>query len=127
MIAIDTVFGRLSAEASADPNYPGITICIEQEEDGVKYDKQLALVECTPDHPVDGGHALRLLVWNSDHDDYTDDFTFMEKTPVEDESALWEKYLHYLREWTFSHKEIGFIGMAPTCFTEWCCSEYTMK
>lgn len=76
-----TVFGTLSAELSGDQNYPGIVICIEQDDKFGKYTRQLALVECTIDMPKEGNHALRLLVWKNDNDDYTDGFTFIEKSP----------------------------------------------
>ena len=77
-IEIKTPFGLLFAELSGDKNYPGIYLCIEQENaaDG-KYERQLALVECTPDMPDRGGHVLRLLAWrNDDNGDYTDTVSF---------------------------------------------------
>ena len=81
-IEVNTVFGTVSAEASGDPMYPGINICIDSvDEAGQKYERQLALVEATPKMPADDAYSLRLLVWNGDHDDYTDDFTFMEEYP----------------------------------------------
>jgi len=76
-IEVNTVFGKLSAEVCSDPNYPGIVICIEQDGEGGKYDRQLAVAECTPDVPIESSHALRLMVWNSDDEDFTDDFTFL--------------------------------------------------
>lgn len=85
-IEVNTIFGTLFAGVSGDPKYPGIHICIEQEENGEKYDKQLALAECTPNMPRDGEHSLRLLAWNSDHEDFTDDFTFIEGSPEPEET-----------------------------------------
>ena len=72
-IEINTPFGILFAELSGDSNYPGIYICIEQDNtvDG-KYERQLALVESTPDIPNPGSHSLRLLAWSKDE---TEDFT----------------------------------------------------
>lgn len=124
-VEVETVFGKLFAQVDSDPNYPGIDICIEQEDNDGKYHKQLALAECTPNHPVDGGHALRLLVWNSDSEDYTDDFTFFEERS-EDElpETIWRRYLQYLNEWIGSHCGPGFYGMTPACFQEWLGCEY---
>ena len=127
-IEVDTVFGKLFAEINGDPDYPGIVICmeIEDKEQNTTFDRQFALMECTPDIPRTGGHALRLMVWNSDLDDYTNDFTFLEEdipdeTPKE---VVWEKYLDYLRTWTLSHNGPGFYGMTPACFDEWYVNEY---
>lgn len=98
-IEVQTVFGKLSAEVSGDPQYPGIVICIEQNDEDGKYDKQLALAECTPDMPVDGGHSLRLLVWNNDDmDDYTDDFTFIEEASDEEDMLNPQEFYNHIIE-----------------------------
>ena len=81
-IEVQTVFGTLIAEQSGNPDYPGIHVCIRTE-DG---ERQLALVESTPNMPNEGAHSLRILVWNSDHDDYTDDFTLFKEWPEEGDS-----------------------------------------
>jgi len=84
-IEISTIFGNLIAELSGDPAYPGINICVERaDEEGNKYNKQLALVEATPNIPTEGEHSLRLLVWNGDEEDFTDSFTFLETRSDED-------------------------------------------
>jgi len=76
-IEVSTVFGTLFAQKSADPNYPGIYLCLKKEGQGGEHERQLALSEATPDHPQDGNTALRLLVWGSeDIEDYTNAFTF---------------------------------------------------
>jgi hypothetical protein len=77
-IEINTPFGVLFAELSGNSDYPGIYICIEQENDvDGKYERQLALVECTPDMPNIGDKSMRLLAWGeSDNDDYTNAITF---------------------------------------------------
>jgi hypothetical protein len=77
-IEINTPFGKLFAELAGDTDYPGIYICIEQENDvDGKYERQLVLVECTTDVPETGKKSMRLFAWgNSDVEDYTDDITF---------------------------------------------------
>ena len=77
-IAIETPLGLMFAELSGDSNYPGIYICIEQENKTYgKYERQLALVECTPDMPGNDTHSLRLLTWRkNDTGDYTDSVMF---------------------------------------------------
>ena len=77
-IEVQTPYGILFAEITGDSNYPGIYVCIQQENavDG-KYERQLALVECTPDIPENGEHTLRLLAWRKDeNEDYTDTVTY---------------------------------------------------
>jgi len=87
-VEINTVFGKLFAEISGDINYPGINICMElkDEEQNTTVERQFARMECTPDVPKTGGYSLRLLVYNSDLEDYTDDFTFFEEIPDEEKS-----------------------------------------
>jgi len=75
---VETPLGTLIAKASGDATYPGISICFAQEDDEDKYEKQLALAEVTSETIIYGLHSLRLMVWNSDHEDYSDDFTFMQ-------------------------------------------------
>ena len=78
-IELNTPFGILFAELSGDSNYPGIYINIEQEDADGKYERQLALVECTPDISEPGKNTLRLLAWRKDDNaDYTDSVTFEE-------------------------------------------------
>ena len=126
-LEVDTAFGKLFAEVNGDADYPGISICMEtnDEEHDTTFERQFALMECTPDVPKIGGHSLRLLVWNSDHDDYTDDFTFLEEIPNEDETKeiIWRKYQRYLHDWADSHSGPEFYGMTPACFDEWRDSE----
>ena len=83
-------------------------------------------MECAPDVPKAGGHSLRLLVWNSDLDDYTDDFTFFEDIPDEEKTKkiVWDKYQRYLRDWAKSHSGPEFYGMTPASFDEWRGNEY---
>jgi hypothetical protein len=77
-IEINTPFGILFAELSGDSDYPGIYICIKQEnETDGEYERQLALVECTPNMPNNENHTLRLLAWGKDDiEDYTEFVTF---------------------------------------------------
>jgi hypothetical protein len=127
-IETNTVFGKLFAEVNGDSDYPGISICMEikDEEQDAVLEKQFALMECTPDIPEVGGHSLRLLVWNNDHDDFTDDFTFLEDIPDGEttKKVIWEKYQHYLLDWTKSHSGSEFYGMTPASFDEWLENEY---
>lgn len=125
-IEVNTILGKLSAEVSGDPNYPGIVICVEKQGEDGKYDKQLALAECTPDHPSEGRHALRLLVFgNDDMDDYTEEHIFLARYDDEEtKEIVWGKYLKYLREWVESHNGSGCYGMTPACYEEWLDSEY---
>ena len=125
-IEVETIFGTLSAEISGDPFYPGITVCVEERNgNDEKREKQLARVEATPDSPKDGVHSLRLLVYNSDNDDFTDDFTFAEEdsdnVPL---AAEWARYTQYLKSWADSHSSPLFAGCCPACFDEWRTSEY---
>ena len=85
------------------------------------YNKQLALIECTPNSPTDGCRSLRLLVWgNDDIDDYTDKFTFyVDCSGGEPQEVVWEKHLSYLRTWTEERNGPGFYGTTPMCFTDW--------
>jgi len=79
-IEVKTPFGTLFAELSSDSDYPGIYIGIEQENaiDG-KFERQLALVECTPDIPNVGNHTMRSLVWRKDKsEDYSDAICFQD-------------------------------------------------
>lgn len=82
-VEIDTVFGKLFAETSGDSDYPGIYICIEQEDEFGKYERQLVLIESTPDIDTDNKYSLRALVWSKDikdgYEDYTDSFVIREK------------------------------------------------
>jgi len=71
-IEIQTVFGKLIAEQSGDPHYPGIHICLERN-DG---ERQLVLVESTPGTPCESTHTLRALVWKNNFEEYSDVFTF---------------------------------------------------
>jgi hypothetical protein len=124
-IVVGTVLGNLCAEADGNPDCPGITIYIEQQEESGVVEKQLAVVECTPGMPCEGGNALRLLVWNdSDLDDYTDDFTFIEETPEETPEDIWKKYLNYLRNWSEYHKDVGNYSTSPLSFDIWFNREY---
>ena len=132
-IEIATVFGKLIAQISGDPTYLGIYILLEQDDEdtGGKYDRQLALVEATPNSQKEGKHSLRLLAWNSDDEDFTDKITFYEWSEEdasgakeESDEVKWEKYLQYIKEWADSHKEAGFLGCAPACYDEWIHAEY---
>ena len=72
-IEVETDFGKLVAETYNDEMYPGIWLSIELDGEV----RQLALVEATPDYPVDGLASLRLNVWaDEDNEDYTHNFTF---------------------------------------------------
>ena len=76
-IEVKTVFGTLIAELSEDPTYPGIYISIITPEE----ERQIALVESTPNTPVKGTYSLRLLCWAPDtkpYDDYSTSLTFLE-------------------------------------------------
>lgn len=86
-IEVDTVFGKLYAEVSSDPDYPGIYVGLEREDTDGTTDMTLALAECTPDIPTEGGHALRVMVWKIYHDDYDNAFTFLEEKPDEEEET----------------------------------------
>ena len=82
-LEIQTVFGVLFAERSGDSTYPGICICIDTEgEDANRYERQIILVECTPDSPKEGAISLRALVWGDEAaaisgGDYSDDYCIM--------------------------------------------------
>jgi hypothetical protein len=127
-IEIETKFGKLSAAITGDTMYPGIVICVEREDENGKYDRQLALAECTPDKPADGLHSLRLLVWHDEiNDDYTDAYTFYEDVPPEPPEVIWGKYLKYLRDWAEEKKDPGFMGCTPACYDEWLGAEYALE
>jgi hypothetical protein len=118
-IEVETIFGTLSAEINGDPAYPGITICIRdrEKENG---EKQLARVEATPDSPKGGVHSLRLLAYNSDGEDFTDDFTFYEADSANAALATeWVRYTQYLKNWAETHGSPMFAGCCPACFDEW--------
>ncbi len=127
-IDVDTAFGKLFAEVSGNPDYPGIVICVERDGEDGRYDHQLALAECTPDHPNNGDHALRLMIWgNDDIDDYTTAHTFYTEFAADPPEVIWAKYLQYLREWADSHAGPGFMGCCPVCFDEWRSCEYAQE
>ena len=94
---------------------------MKDEEHDTTFERQFALMECTQDIPKIGGHSLRLLVWNSDFEDFTDDFTFLEDIPDEEttKKIIWEKYQRYLHDWIKSHTGPEFYGMTPASFYEW--------
>lgn len=75
-IEIDTEYGILSAETSSDPCYPGINICIAQNENGTQYERQLTSVEVQPALSSGESPALRALVWKENNESYTHDIAF---------------------------------------------------
>ena len=80
-IEIKTVFGTLIAELSGDSTYPGIYISLITPEG----ERQIALVESTPDTPADGTYSLRLLSWDPNaepYDDYSTSLILFEVSPA---------------------------------------------
>ena len=128
-IEVSTVFGTLYAEKRGDPTYPGIYIGLDGGYRRDIPDTALALAECVPDTPVKGGHSLRLLVWNSDDENFTDDFTFFKEAPAKGDTheEMWAKYLQYLRDWANAKRDPGFIGCCPVSYVEWLVSERREK
>jgi len=120
-IEFHTPFGIVFAEKSGDTKYPGIVLCVEQTDDDGMYNKQLALMECTPDIPKEGGQSLRLMIWGDDDiEDYTDKFIFFEACPGEDsKEVIWQKYLDYLRNWADERSGLNSYGTTPRCFVDW--------
>ena len=70
-IEVGTPFGKLVAELSTDPEYPGIWICIRKidPEDGHEYETPLALVESQVDSTTEDRYRLWVGVWG----DYEDE------------------------------------------------------
>ena len=105
-IEVKTVFGKLTAEVSGDPDHPGISLCIEEKEEDEIYIKTLAVAECTSKMPTESEHSLRLLVYNSDNnDDWTNDFTFIEGTG---EMCPADKKLFYYEVHIFLGRNDGY-------------------
>jgi len=131
-IEVDTVFGKLIAEVGGDPYYPGISIFLAGKDGDEDFEKDLAMVEATPDTPKDNTYSLRVLVYNSDEEGFTDEFTIMEQDAEEQdftenqesEEVKWKKYCQYLKDWADSHADAGFLGCTPACYDEWLHGEY---
>jgi hypothetical protein len=116
---MNTVFGKLRAEAGGNSEHCGIDIDLEYERDGRKHFRQLAVVESTRGAPKADSHSLRLMVWEYDKKAPSRDITLLKQHIGEDKDATWQKYLQYLREWAAAHSGSGFYGMTPACFEEW--------
>ena len=74
-IEVITPFGVLIAEASGDPDYPGIHICLNNG----KEERQLVLVESTPSQLEEETRTLRVLVWANDSEDYSHELKIIEE------------------------------------------------
>lgn len=73
-ITVTTALGDIIAEASADPEYPGIWLSFRPKDR--EYDINLALADVLPDEDGNPGELLRILVWgDKNREDYTDIFT----------------------------------------------------
>lgn len=72
-ISIDTPRGKLVAELSMDPEYPGIYVFLIDEEG---YEYNVALVEWS------GSTDLRTLAWGSEQEDYISATTWWRKEGV---------------------------------------------
>ena len=80
-IKIPTPFGKLTAEVTSDPAYPGIAVYLDEDE-GLK---DLVMVEVMPDHPEEGRKSLRAIVWgDASNEDYTHSIYFGAINTAED-------------------------------------------
>ena len=126
-IKIETFFGTMIAETAGNPQYPGIVLFVEQEGSDGPCERQLALVECTPDAMAKGknAHELRLLIWHDEeNEDYTDAYTFYQETPPDSPEEIWEKYILYLHHWTTERADVSHCGTTPLSYGEWMSTEY---
>ena len=77
----ETPFGTFYAVAEQDPDYPCIKTYLRDYEGN---DILISTVESTIDHPQNGTHQLRCLVYaDPDIDEFTDDFSIYEGEPDE--------------------------------------------
>jgi len=120
-IELDTMFGKVVAEKSGDPDHPGIHLVLEvkDSENSGTEERQLTLLEYAPDKQ--GDKSLRLMVWGSGSCDCTAEFVLASDDATK--KALWEEYLLYLKKWADVHDAPEFYGMAPVPFNEWIYNE----
>ena len=62
-IVVPTAFGKLIAEPSTDPDYPGIWILLVRKDDEEEYETAIALIESWQDIDLADTKVLRAVVF----------------------------------------------------------------
>lgn len=87
-IKLETALGTIVAKTRPDDNYPAIELFLISK--GTEERELFTVVEVTADHPKEGVHSLRILIYGDDSEVYTNDITLYEKeeNPVLDQLEL---------------------------------------